>query len=84
MIWRIPPGLALEFRRIGKSTAVFNPESGDTHLLTPQGAGLLRVLANRTGGSTGELTAALNGRGEGFEVEPVLEELRRLGLVEAR
>ncbi len=42
--WRVPVGLDLQFRAVGDSVAVLNPESGDTHVVTSEGAACLRTL----------------------------------------
>ncbi len=81
--WRLPPGLELAFRPIGGSTAVFNAESGDTHLLAPVAGDLLaRLAAGEV--LAGEALADAAGILEraGHEPSGALRELHVLGLAE--
>ncbi len=81
--WRLPPGLELAFCAVGGSTAVFNSESGDTHLLAPPAAELLGRLATGevlAGEGLADAAAALEQAGH--EASGALRELHALGLVE--
>lgn len=81
--WRLPLGLVLVSRRLGGMTAVFNTESGDTHLLEPVAGQLLERMAggevltgDALGAATGHLTRS------GFHPADVLRDFHRLGLAE--
>jgi len=82
-VWRLTPDLRLHMRRVGAMVAVFNEESGDTHLVAPWAAQILERL--RAGPARAEdLDARKTGGGE----DPVqavarsLSEFRYLGLIE--
>jgi PqqD family protein of HPr-rel-A system len=64
--WRLPVGLPIALRSVGDWTAVFNEESGDTHVLEPQAAEVLRRLA------AGEIL-------QGDDLRHTAEELQRAG-----
>jgi PqqD family protein of HPr-rel-A system len=64
--------------------AVLNVESGDTHLLSRQGADLLERIRREPGVGEGKLAAMVAAGPEGPKmVRAALAELRRLRLVEA-
>lgn len=42
--WQRPPGLTLHTRHLGQSVALFNEESGDTHVFDPVAADVLAAL----------------------------------------
>lgn len=81
--WRLPRGLVVAFRSVGEWVAVFNEESGDTHLLEPRAAAVLRRLA---GGEVLAGDSLQNVAGElehaGFDPELAFRELHAMGLAE--
>jgi PqqD family protein of HPr-rel-A system len=77
---------ALRWRTWGAHSVVFNPASGDTHLLNASAAAVLRILESRPS-SVEELCEELSSRsvaprGDSLtgEIEALLEELDELGL----
>ena len=80
VVWRLLPGLCLHSREVGALVAVFNEESGDTHLIEPWAADLLDRLQQRPADQS-ELAEACGGR-EPEAVFRVLREFHFLGLIE--
>ncbi len=44
MIWRVPDGVNLSWRKLGEETVIFNQASGQTHLLDAFSQWVLREL----------------------------------------
>ena len=74
--WKVPQECRLEWRSFGSLHIVFNPASGDTHLLNAVSAAVLRSL-EETPSTIDELQA----RSNATDVEALIEELDELGLI---
>lgn len=81
--WRLPPGLVLEFRSLGARTAVFNGESGDTHLLAPVAADVLaRMAVGEVLGGDALAAAVDEFESAGHDPAEALREFHVLGVAE--
>lgn len=81
--WRVPCGLCLELHPVGQGVAVFNAESGDTHMLGRAGADLLARIRRQPGVTERELAAVAAPGAEDLKaVQAALAEFRRLRLIE--
>lgn len=83
--WTAPAGLVLHFRALGGSVAVLNPESGDTHVLTVEGADWLRAIHRNPGIYPRETLSerpAGQGGSQGSPIADILQQLHRLRLIE--
>jgi PqqD family protein of HPr-rel-A system len=77
MSWKVPEEWRLEWREWGGLHVVFNPASGDTHLLNAPSAAVLKSL-ERAAATVAELEARVPGWSD---VEALLSELDELGLI---
>ena len=85
--WEAQVGRDTRFRRLDHEAVVFNPESGETQLLTAVAAAVLEAL-RRSPATPGELipavTALLSAEASSADVLvrvcEILDELNRLGL----
>ncbi len=86
--WRVPEDWRLEWRQWGSFHVVFNPASGDTHLLNALPAFVLKSLETKAA-TLQELEAALASNLQdgtpadrlSSEIEALVLELEELGLV---
>lgn len=74
-IWTVPKDARLEWRQWGRLTVVFNPASGNTHLLNDLSARVLSSLETRAS-TLEELQHAYSS-----DLEALVAELDDLGLV---
>ncbi len=85
-MWRVPKDWRLEWRQWGSFHIVFNPASGDTHLLNVISAFVLRSLENEAR-SVEELKALVSRLperpGDPADIDDLVSELDELGLVAA-
>lgn len=86
-MWMVPKEWRLEWRQWGGLHVVFNPASGDTHLLNAVAAFVLRSLETRAS-TTEELRALVSAWRGGppddslsRDVEALVSELDELGLI---
>jgi PqqD family protein of HPr-rel-A system len=75
--WRVPEDWQLEWRQWGSLHVVFNPASGDTHLLNAASASVLRSLERNA--STVEALEARTP--DSSDVSELVSELDELGLI---
>ncbi len=88
MVWYVPDGMKLSWRQFGDETVIFNPASGQTHLLDAFSAWVLREL--ETSPSSRDVLADRLVREAGLEadlavrrLQEVLEKFHTQGLAES-
>jgi len=86
-MWRVPENWRLEWRQWGGLHVVYNPASGDTHLLNALPAYVLRSLETKAS-SIEELEALVSSSHDrppdealSSDIEALISELDELGLI---
>ena len=85
--WQVVAGLELIWRVWGDEHIVYHSGTGDTHLLNPAAASVLRMLQKKTTTVT-ELVDALStsddvpGKVQGINLQLIIDHLEQLCLIE--